>query len=539
MSLSLKDHRFNRLQDCATTVLHHMEDISQYLLKYPNITNGIAILDRNFVDMEILKPILATITLLGIHITRPFQYLLTDPETSKYSILIVAFKKLYENLTMIPPEHFLKTEHVATFVSKEMFQHSLPEKVLLRTLTETVGLFSEDILILLQIALKLFADGFSYQKGNIFCFGPEAEGDCGTVLKIGQLDEYEIEKLDKYVPTHNILSERLVGETNYELHIRGKANMATVSKNMVIKKSIDLISTKERGEFKKYRKAAKEIQELRVEWNEKMAKLQEAGYGAQEIKNLHQEQIKLKDLEFLKSATPPGPFTKKEEVLDFMKNLLDEDEKCRRLYVEVRYARVTSQTLPKTASVFRLRTNGKYMKAEDYANNLAQYLDNSQSVGTMTISDLRDALVKVKDKTEQKLLPPRQSTCKVDKSCSKTLNEPKKTSSTYKEIPLTTSMKEGDHLIVFWDEGDQRIWYLGVVDEMLPSGKVRVNHFKRGSKQDYRNWYVPEDKDLETVSESQILAKDLTVLYPLSGTRVRCVITQELVDHINDKLDNL
>ena len=101
MSLSLKDHRFNRLQDCATAVLHHMEDISQYLLKYPNITNGIAILDRNFVDMEILKPILATITLLGIHITRPFQYLLTDPETSKYSILIVAFKKLYENLTMI------------------------------------------------------------------------------------------------------------------------------------------------------------------------------------------------------------------------------------------------------------------------------------------------------------------------------------------------------------------------------------------------------------------------------------------------------
>ena len=162
----------------------------------------------------------------------------------------------------------------------------------------------------------------------------------------------------------------------------------------------------------------------------------------------------MKDLEFLKSATPPGPFTKKEEVLDYMKNLLDEDEKCRRLYVEVRYARVTSQTLPKTASVFRLHTNGKYMKAEDYVNNLAQYLDNSSSVGTMTITDLRDALVKVKDKTEQKLLPPQQSTSKVDTSYSKRLNEPK--DSTYKEIPLTTSMKEGDHLIVFWDEGDQR-----------------------------------------------------------------------------------
>ena len=146
-----------------------------------------------------------------------------------------------------------------------MFHHSLPEKILLQTLTKTVGLFSEDILILLQIALKLFADGFSYQKGNIFCFGLEADGDCGTVLKIGQLDESEIEKLDKYVPTHNILSERLVGETNYELHIRRKENMATVFKNMAIKNSIDLISMIERGEFKKYRKATKDIKELRVE----------------------------------------------------------------------------------------------------------------------------------------------------------------------------------------------------------------------------------------------------------------------------------
>ena len=77
-----------------------------------------------------MKPIRATITLLGIHITRPFQYLLTDPETSKYSIFIVAFKKLYENLTMIPSEHFLKTEHVATFVSKQDKVYNGPQDIL-------------------------------------------------------------------------------------------------------------------------------------------------------------------------------------------------------------------------------------------------------------------------------------------------------------------------------------------------------------------------------------------------------------------------
>ena len=66
MSLSLKDHRFNRLGDCAMTLLYHLEDIASYLEKFSNIVNGITVLDRSFVEMEILKPIFAAIGLLGI-----------------------------------------------------------------------------------------------------------------------------------------------------------------------------------------------------------------------------------------------------------------------------------------------------------------------------------------------------------------------------------------------------------------------------------------------------------------------------------------
>ena len=66
-----------------------------------------------------------------------------------------------------------------------------------------------------------------------------------------------------------------------------------------------------------------------------------------------------------------------------------------------------------------------------------------------------------------------------------------------------------------------------------------VNHFKRVNQRDLQNWYVPEEKDVETVSESQILAKNLNVLYPLNGTRVRCIITQDIVDMINEKIDDL
>ena len=69
MSISLNNHRFNRLQDCCLALLYHLEDIANYLNKYTNIVNGITVLDRSFVEMEILQPIFAAISLIGRTIT--------------------------------------------------------------------------------------------------------------------------------------------------------------------------------------------------------------------------------------------------------------------------------------------------------------------------------------------------------------------------------------------------------------------------------------------------------------------------------------
>ncbi len=55
MSITLKYHRFNRLFDCSLTILYHLGDIAEYLDKYSSIVNGITILDRSFVEMEILN----------------------------------------------------------------------------------------------------------------------------------------------------------------------------------------------------------------------------------------------------------------------------------------------------------------------------------------------------------------------------------------------------------------------------------------------------------------------------------------------------
>ena len=93
-SLSLKDHRFNHLQDCCLSLVYHKDDISDYLPKFSNIVNGITVLD-SFVQMEVLKPMFSAIPLVGIHITGPFYGLLITPDTN-YSTLLSALRKLYD-----------------------------------------------------------------------------------------------------------------------------------------------------------------------------------------------------------------------------------------------------------------------------------------------------------------------------------------------------------------------------------------------------------------------------------------------------------
>ena len=68
---------------------------------------------------------------------------------------------------------------------------------------------------------------------------------------------------------------------------------------------------------------------------------------------------KLKDLTYLKSQVPPGPFCTADEVYNYIRLPLEENEKKKRLYVEVQYARVSPSTLKETARIFRLIWNGR------------------------------------------------------------------------------------------------------------------------------------------------------------------------------------
>ena len=120
----------------------------------------------------------------------------------------------------------------------------------------------------------MFADGISLQKGAIFGFGPNKDEDTGTVLKLSSLSQEEVQKMDDgKVQVHNLGEERTVGCFNYEISIRGKSNLETASRNIVLNRSADLIAKVDPTTIKSFRKQTEEVKKLKIAWNKKMKDL--------------------------------------------------------------------------------------------------------------------------------------------------------------------------------------------------------------------------------------------------------------------------
>jgi len=509
MSISLKDHRFNRLNDCALTLLYHLDDIAAYLEKYQSVINGISILDRTFVDMDILKPIFNAIALIGIHVSRPFHNMIMDLETN-YSTLRVAYPKLYEELLEIDTVDVLQPDiQVFKFVSHDLFKNSLPDENLLKSLQASIQCYPDETKSVLKLMLKMIADGLHHQKGSIFSFGPSKDSSTAhNVLKFSDVSESQMNTLDQYVSVHNIGEERNVGLVNYELHIRGKEHLKSVSQKLVINKSSDLLSTEP---LKKFRKGAKMIESLKVDWTSRMQKLQAEGFEQQDIINVKKDTSKLKDLEYLKSQNPVGPFTSCQEVENFMETTLESKSKNDRLYREVRYARNTCLSMANPSKFFKLRKDNQNLLSEEYAACLISYFDNSRSLGKLTLSDLKNVIGGIHSVVFGQPAPPSSA-----------------------EMGDGTFFI-GEHVIVAWLDQCYD-WELGVIEKHTPAITL-VSHLVSTNKS--KNcWVFPEEARVLAVASDQILLKNVQVSYHQS-IRIKLTINEDTVLKANEELAKL
>ena len=228
--------------------------------------------------MEILKPIFCATALMGMHITGPLMAILLDTDT-KYSTLMSIFPKLYNDMITIQPHHFLQTsECVVSFASTKVFKQKAPTATILNSLNDCLQEYQTEVEKILSLFLKAFSNGLAVKKGAIFGFGLFANKDTGSLLKISTASNVLMEKLDN-VPIHNLIEERSVGLVNYGIQIRGKNNISTVSRNIVLNKSFDLLCDDAMAHTKKWQKHVHDIQVIKAEWNKKMKLYEQKGYS--------------------------------------------------------------------------------------------------------------------------------------------------------------------------------------------------------------------------------------------------------------------
>ena len=80
------------------------------------------------------------------------------------------------------------------------------------------------------------------------------------------------------------------------------------------------------------------------------------------------------------------------EVQSFMDAIPESKEKNEQMYCEVRFQRNSSTAMKKDAEVFQLKHAHKNFETIDYATNLCQYLDQTNSISSILMGDLRNVL---------------------------------------------------------------------------------------------------------------------------------------------------
>ena len=102
-----KDHRFGCLSRAAGVLLYNYESLEEYLSENPQISNRLACLVRDVLDLPYLKVIFTVFAALGIHLIEPF-YCKTIETGTTHSKLKSFYKQLYADMEKPVSESFFQ-----------------------------------------------------------------------------------------------------------------------------------------------------------------------------------------------------------------------------------------------------------------------------------------------------------------------------------------------------------------------------------------------------------------------------------------------
>ena len=129
-------------------------------------------------------------------------------------------------------------------------------------------------------------------------------------------------------------------------------------------------------------------------WVDQQNQLTYARVTKKETENLKIDKHRNSDLSKLKDME--GPFVSAPEVdLYVAREDLTPKEKDTRLYLEVRYARGSCLSLPKSSDIFRLKRAYKNLSVDEYSSKLKIYFEKVETNASATRMDFLAALEKL------------------------------------------------------------------------------------------------------------------------------------------------
>ena len=153
---AFKDQRFGLLGRASAVLLHNFPHLESFLADHPHISNKLACLVRELMNLPHLKVIYSVFALLGVQLVEPY-YSITIDTKSSHSSLKVFYQGLYDSLTKTKASDdfiLLEKPHFPG-VSDDLFRgvkESYDETVL-SAVKEVALEHEEDVLMLINLML--------------------------------------------------------------------------------------------------------------------------------------------------------------------------------------------------------------------------------------------------------------------------------------------------------------------------------------------------------------------------------------------------
>ena len=147
--------------------------------RFSDVINGVTVLGPSILETEILMPIYAAISLVGLHILKRFHNLILNKDFP----LLFSFPKLFEKLNSTFAKDMLLLNQRFKYWKSKHFKNALSNSELFQNLIRVAQAYSTAVYQLISLLLKKFAYGFEYQKGAIFGFGKNTSDNTWTALK--------------------------------------------------------------------------------------------------------------------------------------------------------------------------------------------------------------------------------------------------------------------------------------------------------------------------------------------------------------------